>query len=331
MTHAAMLTFCRPLAVAALAAAALALGAGPLGAQPVVLKGATPWIADYNLSKPLFVMQKMVTDKLKGKLVISYLGGEEVVPAFEQYEALRNGTLDVIVGVAAYYTGQIPEASAVLMSRKSPTELRKNGYYDIMRKLHEDKGIVYLANVGGSPGVGFRLYSKTKLDKPDLTGLKVRVSPVYVELVRALGGTPVNMKPTDVYTGLERGVVDAYGWAYLGVRDFGWQEVSKYVVNHPFYSLDTVILLNKRVWDGLPADVRTALEQIGVELEGAVEKMRAEENAKEDKTLKDVGMQFITWQPAEAKKFIDTAYDEKWKLMLQKCPEVCAKLRQLSE
>ncbi|MSP51753.1 MAG: hypothetical protein EXQ91_05085 [Alphaproteobacteria bacterium] len=312
-------------------AAALALAAAPVGAQPVVLKGATPWIADYNLSKPLFIMQKMVSEKLKGKLVISYLGGEEVVPAFEQFEALRNGTLDIIVGVAAYYTGQIPEASAVLMSRKPPTELRKNGYYDIMRKLHEDKGVAYIANVGGSAGVGFRLYSKTKLDKPDLAGLKVRVSPVYIELVKALGGTPVSMKPTDVYTGLERGVVDAYGWAYLGVRDFGWQEVSKYVIDHPFYSLDTVILVNKKAWDGLSVEVRAGLEQIGVELEGAVEKMRAEENAKEDKALKDVGMQFITWKPEDAKKFQDIAYDEKWKLMLAKCPDVCAKLKALSQ
>ncbi len=318
-------------AASAATLALLAAGAPPAAAQPIVLKGATPWIADYNLSKPLFLMQKMVTDKLKGKLVISYLGGEEVVPAFEQFEALRNGTLDIIVGVAAYYTGQIPEASAVLMSRKSPTELRKNGYFDLMRKLHEDKGVIYLSNVGGSAGVGFRLYSKTKLDKPDLTGLKVRVSPVYVELVRALGGTPVTMKPTEVYTGLERGIVDAYGWAYLGVRDFGWQEVSKYVVNHPFYSLDTVILVNKRVWDGLPADVRAGLEQVGAELEGAVEKMRAEENTKEDKTLKDVGMQFLNWSDADAKRFLEVAYDEKWKVMLQKCPDVCGKLKALSQ
>ncbi|MDA0261394.1 MAG: hypothetical protein O3A21_04260, partial [Proteobacteria bacterium] len=213
----------------------LAFAVLPAQAQPIILKGTTPWIADYNLSKPYFMLQKLVTERLKGKLVISYLGGPEVIPPFEQFEALRNGTVDVIVGVAAYYTGQIPEASAVLLTRKSPTELRTSGFFDVMAGLHAKHGVHYLSNVGGAPGIGFRMYSKAKISNlADFKGKKFRVSPVYVPLVQALGGVPVNMAPSDVYTALERGTVDGYGWAYLGVKDFGWYEVSKYVINHPF-------------------------------------------------------------------------------------------------
>ena len=304
----------------------------PAQAEPIILKGTTPWIADYSLSQPYFMLQKLVTERLKGKLVISYLGGAEVIPPFEQFEALRNGTVDVIVGVAAYYTGQIPEASAILLARKSPSELRGNGYYDIMKDLHAKQGVVYLSNVGGSPNKGFRMYSKAKITSPaDFKGKKFRVSPVYVPLVKALGGVPVNMKPSDVYTALERGIVDGYGWAYLGVKDFGWYEVSKYVIDHPFYSLDTSILFNKKVWDGLPADIRAELEKIGIELEVAVEKRREQENVKEDKILKNVGMEFITFPDSVAKTYVEAAYTERWKKLMSKSPELGKKLRALSE
>ena len=320
-----------PLVAAAFAASALAATV-PALAQPIVLKGTTPWIADYSLSQPFFMLQKLVTERLKGKLVISYLGGAEVVPPFEQFEALRNGTVDVVVGVAAYYTGQIPEASAILLARKSPSELRRNGYYDIMRDLHDRYGVVYLANVGGSPGKGFRMYSKAPIASPaDFKGKKFRVSPVYVPLVKALGGVPVNMKPSEVYTALERGTVDGYGWAYLGVKDFGWYEVSKYVIDHPFYSLDTSILFNKEVWDGLPADVRAELEKIGADLEVAVEKRREEENAKEDALLKDVGMEFVRFSDSVARDYVEAAYTERWDKLMEKSPELGAKLRALSE
>lgn len=320
-----------PLVAAAFAASALA-AAVPAQSQPIVLKGTTPWIADYSLSQPFFMLQKLVTERLKGKLVVSYLGGAEVVPPFEQFEALRNGTVDVIVGVAAYYTGQMPEASAILLARKSPTELRGNGYYDLMREIHDEQGVVYLANVGGSPGKGFRMYSKAPIASPaDFKGKKFRVSPVYVPLVKALGGVPVNMKPSEVYTALERGTVDGYGWAYLGVKDFGWYEVSKYVIDHPFYSLDTSILFNKEVWDGLPADVRAELETIGADLEVAVEKRREVENAKEDKLLKDVGMEFVRFPDDVARDYVEAAYTERWSKLMEKSPELGEKLRALSE
>lgn len=319
-----------------LVAALLALSTpAPVKAQstPIVLKGTTAWIADYAWSQPFFIFQRLVNqhEKLKGKLVITYLGGPEVVPPFEQFEALRNRVVDVIVGVGAYYSGTIPEGNALLLARKSPMELRKNGYYDLVRKIHKEKGnVVYLANVGGTPGRGFRLYSKVKIDKPDFKGLRFRVTPVYKPLVEALGGTPVTMAPGEVYTALERGVVDAYGWGYLGVKDVGWHEVTKYVIDHPFYSFDTSIMINMDTWNSLPENIRAALEEVAVKVEEEVAKYMADRGAKEDENLKNAGLQFIRFSEADAKKFIELAYEVQWKAILPKCPETCPKLRDLS-
>ena len=74
----------------------------------------------------------------------------------------------------------------------------------------------------------FHIYLNKKIDKLDFTGLKIRVTPVYKDIVEALGGTTVTTAPGEVYTALERGVVDGYGWPITGIFDLGWEKVTKF-------------------------------------------------------------------------------------------------------
>src|SRR3546814_20901191 len=90
-------------------------------------------------------------------------------------------------------------------------------------------------------------------------------------MIEALGGTPASIAPGDVYTALERSLIDGYGWTYTGIDVFGWNEVSSYVIDHPFYSLDGALLINQQVWDGLPEDVPAGPEEHGPDLERRVE------------------------------------------------------------
>jgi TRAP-type C4-dicarboxylate transport system substrate-binding protein len=223
----------------------------------------------------------------------------------------------VILGAAAYYRTEVPMAAAVQFTSKPPTELRKSGYYETMRKIHLDQGcVVYLANTAG--GNKFRLYTSKKIDKPDLTGMKIRVSPVYSPLVRALGGAPVAMAPGEVYTAMERGVVDGYGWTYTGIDVFGWNDVTKFVIDHPFYSLDGAILISKQAWDKLPPDVQVIMNEIGAELEQRTQAFMADRLSKEDAKLKKLGLQYIQFSPADAAHYVKTANEAGWKDFVEK-------------
>ena len=53
------------------------------------------------------------------------------------------------------------------------------------------------------------------------------------------------MAPGEVFTGLERGVVDGYGWPLLGIFDFGWQEKTKYRLEPGFYAIELGIQVVK--------------------------------------------------------------------------------------
>lgn len=318
------------MVVGAVAGVAAAFGATTARADVIELKGMTPWTKDYASSQPFFMFQEMIEERLKGRLTLKYLGGPEVVPAFEQFEALRNGVADVVLGAAAYYTAQVPEASAMLLARKSPQEMRETGYYDLMRKIHREKGgVIYLSNLTGVPNVGFRLYVNKNIEQPDLTGMKIRVSPVYVPLVNGLGGTPVNMPTTEIYTAIERGVVDGFGSTYVGIMDFALHEVTKYVINVPFYSKDNALLMNAEVWDGLPEDIRAELEQIAMDVENEMTKFVEKKVADEDRLLKEAGLEFIEFDEEQTKTYLDAAYDTRWADLKEKSPEYADDLQKL--
>jgi TRAP-type transport system periplasmic protein len=323
----------------ALGSIAATIGAGlvssPGGAfaqdKPIVLRGVVPYHTNNYLSQPLFILNKMIEERTGGKVRIDILGSEEVVPALQQFDAVRNGVVDIVLGIASYYNNTIPEAISIQYNKDYlPSDLRKNGYYDLMREIHLKKGnVVYLANASGTPGRAFRLYLKKPINKADLTGLKIRVSAVYTAIVKALHGTPVSMPPADVYSALERGVVDGYGWTYAGTLDYGFQEVAKYVIDHPFYSINSTILVNKATWDKLSPQLRTQLNTIAIDFEVAVAKYYDDYCKNEDARLNAKGVSFIHFSPDDAKKYEAAAYDAGWAEFLSKNPSDGEKIKKL--
>ena len=300
-------------------------------ADPIVLKGLIPWPADFVGSHGFLTFQKEVNKALKGKVIVSLIGGSEVVPPFEQFEAVRDGVVDVLMTAGAYYRATVPEAAASLGVKKFASELRKLGYTEVMRKIHAEHGVYYHSHVGGTKGNGYRCYGNKKIAKADLTGMKMRVSPTYVPLVKGLNGTPILMKAGEVYTAMERGVVDGFCWTFLGIRDFGFHEVTKFVYDIPFYSNDTAVLINMKKWNSLPADIRKAIDDLAPAIEIAEQKFMTDMNNKEDAALKKEGLEFISLNEAETKKWLAAAYDAHWVEIDKKSPKYAPELRKFAD
>jgi TRAP-type C4-dicarboxylate transport system substrate-binding protein len=147
----------------------------------------------------------------KGIVQINYIGGPKAMPPFEVGNALKNGVVDIANTTGAFYTNLMPEADAWKLTQRPMAELRKNGGYDLMAQLYEQKmnAILLARVVDNNP---FHLYLNKRIASPDLTGLKLRITPVYRDFFQALGATVVQTAPGEVYTALDRGVVDGYGW-----------------------------------------------------------------------------------------------------------------------
>lgn len=296
----------------------------------IQLTGITPWTHRYYWSFPFFIFQKKVNEHFKGKVQINYLGANEVVSIFSQFNAVRSGKVDLALGISSYYTHVLPEAMAVLYTKCNPNILRKNGFYDFMRKLHREKGnVIYLASMGGAHSTAFRFFLNKKVEKcSDFKELRIRALPVYTALLNALEAEIITLKPTGVSKALDNQLIDGYGWSYGDICTYGWEDKTKYVLDHAFYSVNTSLLWNEESWNTLPKYVQTEMETIAqaVELE-SIQNMQKFNNI-EDKLLQGLGIQKIYLSTNEAQDFLDMAYQTGWNELTQQCYDTARELKQ---
>src|SRR5918994_2615096 len=233
------------IVLAALAAASLAAQA-----QETTLRAVSAFAENTQYVKNLMPMIQALNAEGKGTLQINFIGGPKAMPPFEVGNAVRTGVVDIALTTGAFYTNIMPEADALKLTQVPAPELRKNGGTELINRIWNEK-----ANMQDLGRVidytPFHLYLTKKIDKPDLTGLKIRITPVYRDFFQALGATVMQTAPGEVYTALERGVVDGYGWPINGIFDLGWHEKTKYRVDPGFYSVEVSILGNKTAWDKL--------------------------------------------------------------------------------
>jgi TRAP-type C4-dicarboxylate transport system substrate-binding protein len=310
----------------------VALGVGlavtPASAQEVVLRAVTSFAEGTQFSKNFERFIEKVNADGKGVVRINYIGGPRAMPPFEVGNAVRTKVVDIANVTGAFYTNLMPEADAFKLIAKPMSEQRQNGSWEFINQLHNQKlNAHYLARQFHN--VPFHIYLNKKPDKLDFTGLKIRVTPVYKDIVEALGGTAITTAPGEVYTALERGVVDGYGWPIGGIFDLGWDKVTKFRLEPAFYSVEVNVLVNLDTWKALSDAQRKVLSDAALWLEGLDGETAAVVAAERDRQVK-AGIQPIDFGPAEARKFLEKANDVAWQSVLKRAPENGAKLRQLA-
>lgn len=296
------------------------------GADEITLRAVSAFAEKTTYSKPFERFIERVNNAGKGVIQINYIGGPKAMPPFEVGNALKNGVVDIANATGAFYTNLMPEADAWKLTQRPMSELRKNGGYDYMAAIYARKmNALFLARlVDNNP---FHLYLNKKISAPDLKGLKLRITPVYRDFFQALGATVVQTAPGEVYTALERGVVDGYGWPITGIFDLGWHEKTKYRVDPGFYTAEVSVLINKTVWDKLTAAQKAVLQKAAEQGEAEAAGDFAKLNAADTERQAKAGIETITFDAAGAKKYLAEAYAAGWAGVIRQSPEHGAKLR----
>jgi TRAP-type C4-dicarboxylate transport system substrate-binding protein len=306
---------------------AIVLSSGT-SAQEVTLRAVTSFAEGTQFSRNFERFIEKVNKDGKGLVQINYIGGPRAISPFEVGNAVRTKVVDLANVSGAFYTNLMVEADAHKLINKPMAEQRKNGTWELLNTLHNQKlNAWYLTRQFHN--VPFHIYLNKKIDKLDFTGLKVRVTPVYRDLVESLGGNPITTAPGEVYTALERSVVDGYGWPITGIFDLGWEKVTKFRLEPAFYSVEVNVLINLDVWKGLTDPQRKVLTDAAVWLEG-LDAENADAIASERERQTKAGIQPIDFGPAESKKFLERAYDVGWQSVIKRSPENGPKLRQVA-
>ncbi|MCB8840316.1 TRAP transporter substrate-binding protein DctP [Aurantimonas sp. VKM B-3413] len=317
----------------ALACGLLALSAATAKAEEVTLNAAhfTPAQNSYAQSFLKFVDE--VNKAGKGVVQIKVRGGPEVIPPGQLGLAQKNGLIDMIDNPAGQYLELVPEGEVFSASTKSPEEVRKNGGWDLMQEIYGKKGNAHLlAHVDS--GTGFSIFT---VDEPkgnadggiDWSTLKIRSSPLYRQFFESLGMTVIVMPPGEVYTALERGVINANAYPVFGYKSFGWDKFTKWRVEPTFFQTDVLISMNKDKWDSLSPEAQKILTDVSLQYEEESRKAIEAENARQAKVMEDEGQKIFELKGKGRDDFLAKAAKASWDRMEARDPTYVPQLRKL--
>ncbi|MFN0161986.1 MAG: TRAP transporter substrate-binding protein DctP, partial [Burkholderiales bacterium] len=301
----------------------------PAGAQETTLRMVSAFAENSYYVQHLLKWVAKVNAEGKGTLQINFIGGPKAIPTFEVGNAVKTGVVDLGFSTGAFYTNVMPESDFLKLTQVPIAEQRKTGAFTAINELWNKKAnMYYVGRVVENQA--FHTYLTKRIDKPELTGLKIRITPVYREFFQAIGANVVTMPPGEVYTALERGVVDGYGWPIGGIFDLNWQEKTRFRIDPGFYDAEVSVIMNLDKWKGLAPKQRAYLEKQMLALEAQNATVWAQYAKDETARQEKAGIQVIRFDAAGTKRYLDAAYDAGWQAGFRVNADFAKKLKTLT-
>src|SRR5689334_22166943 len=248
------------------ASALLAFGGAAIAQQPIVIKFSHVVALDTPKGKAAEYFKKLAEERTKGRVKVEVYPNSSLFKDGEEMEALQLGSVQMLapsvakfgpLGVREFEVFDLPY---IFDNRDELHKVTGGPVGTLLFKKLEGKGITGLAFWDN----GFKDFSANKpLRMPaDYKGLKMRIqsSKVLNDEIKALGAIPQVLAFSEVYQALQTGVVDGTENPPSNFYTQKMQEVQKYLAltNHGY--LGYAVIANKKFWDGLPADIRGALD-----------------------------------------------------------------------
>jgi len=208
-------------------------------------------------------------------------------------------------------------------SQYNPPDEREAGTYDYFFNVYKEKmNAIYLGAGHAGPAVAkMNYFTNIRVEKPaDLAGQRVRTSPMYEAFLNALGVNQVSMPMTEIYSAMDRNVIDGFVMPLISGVGTGWKmhEVADYMISQGFLHMDQCTLVNLDKWNQLPKDKQDLLLDVGREMEYWVFYHFSKLWDTELATVKAGGMEIIDFSPADAERFYQLSYTASWDAMKEK-------------
>ncbi len=214
----------------------------------------------------------------QGRLSIQVYGANELVPAFESFEAVRQGVAQMGHGASYYWAGKVPAGqffSSVpfgMNSQQMNAWISGGDGLKLWQELYAPFGL--LPFPAGNTGMQMGGWFNKKIDSiGDIRGLKMRIPGLGSKVINQAGGTGLATPGAEIYTNLERGVIDATEW--IGpYHDYlkGFHKIAKYYYYPGWHEPGTVLelIVNKAAFEGLPADLQAIVRTAAARLNGQI-------------------------------------------------------------
>lgn len=287
--------------------------------KPIELK-LSHWVGvGHNHHKNVLVpWAKMVEERSKGKLKVTIFPGGVLGKPADHWDIVKDGIADIGWGTHNYTPGRFPLTSAgdlpfIFKTAKGGSRAMWELYQKRLQKEHEGVKVLW---VFVHPPGQLHLGKKPVKTLEDLAGMKIRSPGGQVAaLVKTLGAVPVTMAAPEVYSSLERGVVDGTVFPWEAIFGFKLSEVLRHHTVANLYVSTFFITMNQKKYDSLPADLKKVIDDLsgawGAEFAGA-----AWDKGEEDgiAAAKKAGAQIYALPADERQRWIQKAkpVEDEW-------------------
>jgi TRAP-type mannitol/chloroaromatic compound transport system substrate-binding protein len=258
--------FIKKIGVGSLAVGGAAIGVRTAQAAEHTWKMVTTWPKNFpGLGTGANKLAELIGEMSGGRIKVKVYGAQELVPAFEVFDAVGRGTAEIGHGAAYYWKGKSEAAQFFSSVPYGMTGQEMNGwlYYggglELWTELYGRFGLIPAP--AGNTGVQMGGWFNKEINSvADLSGLKMRIPGLGGEVLKRLGGTPVNLPGGELFTSLQSGAIDATEW--IGPYNdlaFGLYKAAKYYYYPGFHEPGTTLeaVINKAAFEALADDLKS--------------------------------------------------------------------------
>lgn len=203
-----------------------------------------------------------------GRIDIDVFAAGELIPAFEVFDAVARGTMQMGHSSPTYWRGTLPAApifSSVpfgMLADEQKAWMDHGGGLELWREIYGAQGIVpfVAGNTGAQMGGWFK---KEVNSTADLAGLKMRISGFGGEVIQRAGAVAVSLPGAELYTSLSTGLIDATEWnGPFNDMAFGLHEVARYYYYPGWHEPSGVLeaLVSADAWASLSPHLQAVIE-----------------------------------------------------------------------
>lgn len=265
-----------------------------------------------------------------GRLIIKPFSGDAIIKNREVLDGVAGGAFEAGQQSPAYWTGKDP-AFVFIRNASAGFEkawqynawLNQGGGLELAREVYAEQG-VHLLGLTLRPGESLH-FTKTlrSLEEFRDSGPKVRTIPgIPSDVFAAMGGSPVHISGSEVYSAMDKGVIDVGEWTGLADNySVGFHEVSESFLYPSFHSPVGVddVFVNQEAWDALPDDLKAIVESAVANWSLYQWENQVLADGKALELFKEAGDEHLTWSEEDMIE-VRTMAKDAWAIWGDKTP-----------
>lgn len=212
---------------------------------------------------------KRVSDMTDGRITVRVFAAGELVPAFEIFDAVSNGTADMYHGVEFWWQGKSPAFNFFTTTPfgLNPTEMKTWIYFGGGQQLWDELAAQYKVKpfLIGNPGVQMAGWFRREIKSlEDFRGLKMRMGGFGGEVLRRVGANAVLLAGGDIFPALQTGTIDATEWVGpWNDMAMGFYRVAKFYYAPGWHEPSSNVSagINLDVWNSLSSGDKEIIRQ----------------------------------------------------------------------